>query len=266
MESVKAASDVYMPITGTITAVNTALESAPEAINADPFAAGWIIKFAPADRKFLTADLGHVSSMRRKLAIISAVCSIVRQSELTLFMSTSKIKAAVIGVGVGWNHVEGYQTHPDVDLVGICDSTRQFSKNAATNSTSRSPAALRHFDDHDRGHSTGSTPSASRCPTYLHEPVALKCLKHGMNVLCEKPLPPTPTGATHRRCRAAANKTLMVCYNHRYRPEIVWLKDQIQSGEFGHIYAAKAGWMREGWIPTHGAVVHPERRAPAAGR
>jgi glycine cleavage system H protein len=49
VESVKAASDVYMPITGTIIAVNTALESAPEAINADPFASGWIIKFAPAN-------------------------------------------------------------------------------------------------------------------------------------------------------------------------------------------------------------------------
>ena len=47
VESVKAASDVYMPAGGTITAVNNALESAPEAINKDPYQSGWLIRFKP---------------------------------------------------------------------------------------------------------------------------------------------------------------------------------------------------------------------------
>ena len=47
VESVKAASDVYMPAGGTITAVNNALESAPEAINKDPYQTGWLIRFKP---------------------------------------------------------------------------------------------------------------------------------------------------------------------------------------------------------------------------
>ena len=47
VESVKAASDVYMPIGGAITAVNNALESAPEAINKDPYQAGWLIRVKP---------------------------------------------------------------------------------------------------------------------------------------------------------------------------------------------------------------------------
>ncbi len=44
VESVKAASDVYAPVGGTVVAVNAALDSAPEALNSDPYGAGWILK------------------------------------------------------------------------------------------------------------------------------------------------------------------------------------------------------------------------------
>jgi len=47
VESVKAASDVYMPVSGTITAVNTLLERAPDTINRDPYQAGWIARIKP---------------------------------------------------------------------------------------------------------------------------------------------------------------------------------------------------------------------------
>jgi glycine cleavage system H protein len=49
VESVKAAAEVYLPISGTITAVNEALTSAPETLNADPHGAGWIARFSVAD-------------------------------------------------------------------------------------------------------------------------------------------------------------------------------------------------------------------------
>jgi glycine cleavage system H protein len=49
VESVKAASDVYSPVGGTVVAVNTALDSAPETLNRDPYGAGWILKLKPAD-------------------------------------------------------------------------------------------------------------------------------------------------------------------------------------------------------------------------
>ena len=44
VESVKAASDVYAPISGEVVEVNAALGSAPETINGDPYNAGWICK------------------------------------------------------------------------------------------------------------------------------------------------------------------------------------------------------------------------------
>jgi glycine cleavage system H protein len=46
VESVKAAADVYAPVSGEVTAVNSDLDSAPEAINADPYGA-WMFKMKP---------------------------------------------------------------------------------------------------------------------------------------------------------------------------------------------------------------------------
>jgi glycine cleavage system H protein len=42
IESVKAASDIYSPLTGKVTGVNSALENAPELVNKSPFEEGWI--------------------------------------------------------------------------------------------------------------------------------------------------------------------------------------------------------------------------------
>jgi glycine cleavage system H protein len=47
VESVKAASDVYSPIDGTVAAVNDVLADDPETINTDPYGDGWIVKITP---------------------------------------------------------------------------------------------------------------------------------------------------------------------------------------------------------------------------
>lgn len=49
VESVKAASDLCMPMGGKIAAVNGALEDTPEMVNQDPYGKGWMIRFAPVD-------------------------------------------------------------------------------------------------------------------------------------------------------------------------------------------------------------------------
>ncbi len=59
VESVKAASELYSPVSGEVIAVNTDLDSAPERINEDPYGEGWMIKVrlkgeAPED--LLSAD------------------------------------------------------------------------------------------------------------------------------------------------------------------------------------------------------------------
>jgi len=44
IESVKAASEIYSPVSGEVVEVNGELESAPEKVNADPYGAGWLVK------------------------------------------------------------------------------------------------------------------------------------------------------------------------------------------------------------------------------
>jgi glycine cleavage system H protein len=48
VESVKAASDVYSPIAGEVTAGNELLATQPELVNRDPFGQGWILRIMPA--------------------------------------------------------------------------------------------------------------------------------------------------------------------------------------------------------------------------
>ena len=49
VESVKAASDVYSPLTGAVLASNGALAGAPELVNTDPYGAGWLFKLKPSN-------------------------------------------------------------------------------------------------------------------------------------------------------------------------------------------------------------------------
>ena len=48
IESVKAASDLYAPISGEVTAVNGALEAAPQLVNESPYDGGWLLKVRPS--------------------------------------------------------------------------------------------------------------------------------------------------------------------------------------------------------------------------
>jgi len=49
VESVKAASDVYSPVTGKVTASNAALASQPELLNQDPYGAGWLFRLETSE-------------------------------------------------------------------------------------------------------------------------------------------------------------------------------------------------------------------------
>ena len=60
VESVKAASDIYAPIAGTVLAVNEALADTPEQINEDPYGAGWFYRLRPEEPSQLNALLDAV--------------------------------------------------------------------------------------------------------------------------------------------------------------------------------------------------------------
>ncbi len=55
VESVKAASDLYMPVAGTVAEINPALASAPETVNKSPYESGWMMKLHLTAPSELTA-------------------------------------------------------------------------------------------------------------------------------------------------------------------------------------------------------------------
>ena len=56
VESVKAASDVYSPVSGEVIAANEALNGSPELVNTDPYGQGWLFKVKPSN----TAELSQL--------------------------------------------------------------------------------------------------------------------------------------------------------------------------------------------------------------
>ena len=70
MEAVKTVSDLFLPVKGTITEVNPALESQPELVNSDPYGEGWMIKMTvdnPADVDALMNAQAYTASCFIKL-------------------------------------------------------------------------------------------------------------------------------------------------------------------------------------------------------
>jgi len=67
VESVKAAADLYMPLSGEITAVNDTLIDAPETVNSDPFGDAWMIRLKMSDPSQLD-DLMDAAAYTKYLA------------------------------------------------------------------------------------------------------------------------------------------------------------------------------------------------------
>lgn len=68
VESVKAASDVYTPVTGKVIAINEALTSNPELVNKDPYGEGWLIRIKPDD----SADLNTLLTAAAYAELVAA--------------------------------------------------------------------------------------------------------------------------------------------------------------------------------------------------
>lgn len=67
VESVKAASDIYCPIAGTVVAVNAALADQPELVNSSPYENGWVFRLQPDDATVLD-ELLDADAYRELLA------------------------------------------------------------------------------------------------------------------------------------------------------------------------------------------------------
>lgn len=164
---------------------------------------------------------------------------------------TKKIGAAVIGLGVGMAHCKGYQTNPDADLVAICDIDPIRLKERGDFLGVADENRYLYYQDMLKRDDIDVVSVA--LPNYLHMPVTLDAFKAGKNVLCEKPISTTVENALKMVAESqATGLQLMVCFNYRFREDVVWLKQMRDAGKFGDIYYARAGWQRNTGIPGFG--------------
>ncbi len=66
IEAVKAVSDLYSPVSGTVAGINKDLQDSPEIVNSDPYGKGWMVKITLAN----TADLAGLMSAEQYKALV----------------------------------------------------------------------------------------------------------------------------------------------------------------------------------------------------
>lgn len=159
-------------------------------------------------------------------------------------MQAAPLRVGIIGAGIGRSHAEGYAKQARVTIAAI----------AGLDDRSKTLAAqygARTYGDYTELLAQPDIDAVSVCvPNALHHPVTLAALRASKHVLVEKPLARTPAeGAEMLAAAEAAGKVLMISFNHRQRSDVQYIKRIIDSGRLGHIYYAKAYWMRRAGIP-----------------
>jgi hypothetical protein len=157
----------------------------------------------------------------------------------------------VIGLGVGLAHARGYQANPEAELAAICDidPVRLRERGELLGI----PLEMQFTDYQEMLKMPELDVVSVALPNYLHAPVTVAAFQAGKHVLSEKPIA-TCKQEAQRMVDAAKEygKTLMVCFNYRFREDARWLLGMRDAGRLGSVYFARSGWMRNNGIPGFG--------------
>ena len=162
-----------------------------------------------------------------------------------------KLRIGLIGAGgiARSTHMPGYSRMDNVEVVAICDIKLEKAKAMAEQYNV--PLAFENYRD---VLALSDIDAIDICtPNYLHSIIAVEALERGLHVFCEKP--DAVNVAEAEKMKAAAEKSgkvLMVMRNNRYWATSSFLKEYIEAGRMGEIYAARCGWQRRRGIPGKG--------------
>lgn len=171
------------------------------------------------------------------------------------FMTTEKsgdvVRVGVIGLGFGGESaLKSYRQLAHVEVVALAGL--EEDKLAYLGKTYHVPHLYRYYEELLARDDLDAV--SIGVPNYLHAPIAIAALERGLHVLCEKPLARTSEEAEEIvQASIKAKRVLQVVFNHRARGDIEVLKRYIDEGKLGHIYYAKAYWMRRNGIPGAGS-------------
>ncbi|TCC34823.1 Gfo/Idh/MocA family protein [Kribbella sindirgiensis] len=165
-------------------------------------------------------------------------------------MNDQKLRVGVVGLGfAGRTALEAFSELPDVEVIGLAG----LEKDILTSLGEKHGVPHLYERWEDLLETPGLEAVSIGTPTQLHAPIALAALQKGLHVLSEKPLARTVAeGTAMVEASKQAGRVLKVVFNHRERGDVAALKHQIDEGQLGRIYYAKAHWMRRNGIPGMG--------------
>jgi predicted dehydrogenase len=166
-------------------------------------------------------------------------------------MTTAQpLRVGIVGSGnMGEGHMKAFLTVPGVKIVALADERPE--RLAQLQAQYDIPYTFTDFNELTRHDEIDIVSIAT--PNKFHAPAATDALEHGKHVLCEKPLARSAAEAEAMvRAAIQSKRVLKTCFNWRERADAQTLKRYINEGHLGHIYYAKAYWMRRSGIPGMG--------------
>jgi predicted dehydrogenase len=156
--------------------------------------------------------------------------------------SARPLRVGVVGSGwAGATHVASYAGLPDVQVVALAGE-----ETGRTVEVARKHGVPAVFGTWQQLLEEPGLDAISVCaPNALHHPIAMAALRAGIHVLCEKPLALDSVQAGEMVAAAMrADRVLMTVFNLRKRRAVAALRAAVRDGSLGHVYYAKASWLR----------------------
>jgi predicted dehydrogenase len=155
------------------------------------------------------------------------------------------IKTAVAGLGfIGPAHVEALRRIPGIEVVAISDVSLEVAEEKSEE------LGIKHFySDFDELISHPGIECVHICtPNNIHYPMAKEALKHGLHVVCEKPLAMTINEAAYLQELAVKSGLVnAIHFNIRYYPLIRHMRSSRIKGELGEVYSIIGSYLQD-WL------------------
>ena len=173
--------------------------------------------------------------------------------EVVKIDTTKKIRVGIIGTGwIADAHIQAYLQQPDVEIVAGADlvpgkAAAFFKKHGVEN------VKTDYKDGEEMVNDKSLKLDAVSICTYnrQHAPCAIQALKAGVHVLLEKPFTVTTEEAVEvMRAEKESGKVLSIGFQPRFDPNMVMVKNVVESGVLGKIYYIQTGGGRRRGIPT----------------
>ena len=168
-----------------------------------------------------------------------------------------KVRVGIIGCGgiANGKHMPSLSKVEEVEMVAFCDLDIEKAEKAKVEFGTEDAKVYTDYTELLKDETIEVVHVLT--PNRSHAPITIDALHAKKHVMCEKPM--AKTAADARKMVEAAKETgmkLTIGYQHRHKPEAIYLKEVIERGDLGDIYYAKAFALRRRGTPNWGVFLN----------